>query len=421
LIIVIIILLALSALFSGAEIAFVSANKLGIEVLKNKGSKKGNLIAQFYDNPRSFMSSMLVGNNIVLVMLTIFASEMIEPSFLSFLEKDSLAVILSVTVLITIVVLIFGEFLPKIFFRMFSNESLFRLAYVLKAFIWLLFIPTWFMTKLSNFVLKYIFRAPQEQVDNALSKIDLEEYINESVSEEEDIDKEILTKALNLASLKVRDVLIPRNEIVSTEVGDSIEDLIQLFKKHRISRIIVFDTEMENIIGYIHHQQLLNNPKKLSTLVMPINFVPDVMGLQELMKEFIVERTNIAVVVDEFGGVTGLITLEDILEEIFGEIEDEHDETGLIEEKISDEEYLFAGRHEIDYLNEKYTKLCLPEGDYQTLSGYIVTSEEDIPKEGDEIEIGKYLFILESVSDTKIERVRLKRLHSLPQDNDDKL
>lgn len=420
-IIVIIILLALSALFSGAEIAFVSANKLGIEVLKNKGSKKGNLIAQFYDNPRSFMSSMLVGNNIVLVMLTIFASEMIEPSFLSFLEKDSLAVILSVTVLITIVVLIFGEFLPKIFFRMFSNESLFRLAYVLKAFIWLLFIPTWFMTKLSNFVLKYIFRAPQEQVDNALSKIDLEEYINESVSEEEDIDKEILTKALNLASLKVRDVLIPRNEIVSTEVGDSIEDLIQLFKKHRISRIIVFDTEMENIIGYIHHQQLLNNPKKLSTLVMPINFVPDVMGLQELMKEFIVERTNIAVVVDEFGGVTGLITLEDILEEIFGEIEDEHDETGLIEEKISDEEYLFAGRHEIDYLNEKYTKLCLPEGDYQTLSGYIVTSEEDIPKEGDEIEIGKYLFILESVSDTKIERVRLKRLHSLPQDNDDKL
>lgn len=414
-------MLALSALFSGAEIAFVSANKLGIEVLKNKGSKKGNLIAQFYDNPRSFMSSMLVGNNIVLVMLTIFASEMIEPSFLSFLEKDSLAVILSVTVLITIVVLIFGEFLPKIFFRMFSNESLFRLAYVLKAFIWLLFIPTWFMTKLSNFVLKYIFRAPQEQVDNALSKIDLEEYINESVSEEEDIDKEILTKALNLASLKVRDVLIPRNEIVSTEVGDSIEDLIQLFKKHRISRIIVFDTEMENIIGYIHHQQLLNNPKKLSTLVMPINFVPDVMGLQELMKEFIVERTNIAVVVDEFGGVTGLITLEDILEEIFGEIEDEHDETGLIEEKISDEEYLFAGRHEIDYLNEKYTKLCLPEGDYQTLSGYIVTSEEDIPKEGDEIEIGKYLFILESVSDTKIERVRLKRLHSLPQDNDDKL
>lgn len=418
--IVILILLGLSALFSGAEIAFVSANKLGIEVLKNKGSKKGNLIAQFYDNPKLFMSSMLVGNNIVLVMLTIFASEMIEPLFLPILDKGSLPIILTVTVIITIVVLIFGEFLPKIFFRMFSNESLFRLAYVLKAFVWLLYIPTWFMTKLSNFVLKYIFRAPQEQVDNALSKIDLEEYINESVSEEEDIDKEILTNALNLGLLKVRDVLIPRNEIVSIEVSDSIDDLIQLFKKHKISRIIVFDTEMENIIGYIHHQQLLNNPKKLNSLVMPINFVPDVMGLQELMKEFIVERTNIAVVVDEFGGVTGLITLEDILEEIFGEIEDEHDETGLMEEKISDEEYLFAGRLEIDYLNEKYPNLCLPEGDYQTLSGYIVTSEEDIPKEGDELEIGKYLFILESVSDTKIERVRIKRLHSKPTDTDEK-
>jgi CBS domain containing-hemolysin-like protein len=420
LIIVIIVLLGLSALFSGAEIAFVSANKLGIEVLKNKGSKKGNLIAQFYDNPRLFMSSMLVGNNIVLVMFTIFASELVEPFFWSIFDKDSLSIILIVTVIITVVVLIFGEFLPKIFFRMFSNESLFKLAYVLKAFVWLLFVPTWFMTKLSNFVLKYIFRAPQEQVDNALSKIDLEEYINESVSEEEDIDKEILTNALNLGSLKVRDVLIPRNEIVSIDVSDTVEESIQLFKKHKISRIIVFEGEMENIIGYIHHQQLLNNPKKLNTLVMPINFVPDVMGLQELMKEFIVERTNIAVVVDEFGGVTGLITLEDILEEIFGEIEDEHDETGLIEEKISNEEYLFAGRHEIDYLNEKYPNLLLPEGDYQTLSGYIVTSEEDIPTEGDEIEIGKYLFILESVSDTKIERVRIKRLYAQHSDNEDK-
>lgn len=419
-IIVIIVLLGLSALFSGAEIAFVSANKLGIEVLKNKGSKKGNLIAQFYDNPRLFMSSMLVGNNIVLVMFTIFASELVEPFFWSIFDKDSLSIILIVTVIITVVVLIFGEFLPKIFFRMFSNESLFKLAYVLKAFVWLLFVPTWFMTKLSNFVLKYIFRAPQEQVDNALSKIDLEEYINESVSEEEDIDKEILTNALNLGSLKVRDVLIPRNEIVSIDVSDTVEESIQLFKKHKISRIIVFEGEMENIIGYIHHQQLLNNPKKLNTLVMPINFVPDVMGLQELMKEFIVERTNIAVVVDEFGGVTGLITLEDILEEIFGEIEDEHDETGLIEEKISNEEYLFAGRHEIDYLNEKYPNLLLPEGDYQTLSGYIVTSEEDIPTEGDEIEIGKYLFILESVSDTKIERVRIKRLYAQHSDNEDK-
>lgn len=410
LVLIIIFLLLLSALFSGAEIAFVSANKLGIEVLKNKGNKRGKLLAEFYEKPKKFMSAMLVGNNIVLVLLTIFATQLIEPVFASFLPQGSIAIILSVTVVITIIVLIFGEFLPKTFFRLFSNELLFKLAPMLKFFMWILVLPTWFMTVLSNFVLKYIFNAKDETVETVLSKLDLEDYINESVYEEQDIDKEILTNALNLGSLKVRDCLIPRNEIVYIDKSDSVEELIALFKEHKISRVIVIDGEIENVVGYIHHQQLLNNPKKFDKLLMPISFVPDAMGLQELMRKFIVERTNISIVVDEFGGITGLITLEDILEEIFGEIEDEHDEEGLTDEKISDDEYLLAGRLEIDYLNDKYN-LEIPEGDYQTLSGYIVLSEQNIPTQGAEIVIGNYKYILESVSDTKIETVRVLKLH----------
>ena len=410
LVFIIIVLLLLSALFSGSEIAFVSANKLGIEVLKNKGNKRGKLLSEFYDKPKKFMSAMLVGNNIVLVLLTIFATQLIEPLFATFLPPGSISIILSVTVVITIVVLIFGEFLPKTLFRLFSNELLFKLAPVLKFFMFILFLPTWFMTALSNFVLKYLFNAKDETVETVLSKIDLEDYINESVHEEQDIDKEILTTALNLGSLKVRDCLIPRNEIIYIDKSDSVEEMIALFKEHKISRVIVIDGDIENVIGYVHHQQLLSNPKKFDKLLMPISFIPDAMGLHELMRKFILDRTYISIVVDEFGGITGLITLEDILEEIFGEIEDEHDEEGLTDEKISDDEYLLAGRLEIDYLNDKYD-LEIPEGDYQTLSGYIILSEQNIPTQGAEIIIGNYKYILESVSDTKIETVRVLKLH----------
>ena len=409
LIVLILLMLLLSAFFSGSEIAFVSANKLGIEVVKNKGTKTADIITRFYDKPREFLSSMLVGNNITLVILTILATKLIEPLLEPYLGKGSLSLLLMVTLIITVVVLIFGEFLPKTIFRLFSNELLYRLAMPLRFFIWLLTIPTWLMTSASNFFLKYILRAPQENVTTVLSRIDLEEYINDNISEEEDIDKEILTNALNLGQYRVRDCMIPRNEIITVDITDDIPFLINVFKTDKISRVIVVDGDLENVKGYIHHQQLFSEPASIKKIVLGITFVPDAMGLKDLLFRFIKERTNIACVVDEFGSVCGLITLEDILEEIFGEIEDEHDETGLLEVHIGPDEYLFAGRLEIDYLNEKYVELELPEGDYQTLSGYIVNSEESIPKEGDQIEIGEYKFILESVSDTKIETVRIIR------------
>jgi CBS domain containing-hemolysin-like protein len=220
---------------------------------------------------------------------------------------------------------------------------------------------------------------------------------------------------LNLNTLKVKDCYIPRNEIIHLDKSDSLDVAIDLFRQHKVSRIIVIDDDMENISGYIHHQQLLNNPKKLDKIILPITFIPESMALPEALKQFIKGRNSISIVVDEFGGVSGLITLEDILEEIFGEIEDEHDEGDLFEKQISEEEYLFAGRLEIDYINEKYPLLELPEGEYQTLSGYLVSIDQNIPSQGDLIHSDGLYFKIEKVSGTKIELVKI--LTNNPNEN----
>jgi len=406
-IVIIIITLALSAFFSGSEIAFVSANKLGIEVMRNKGDKRGKILANFYEKPKGFLSAMLVGNNIALVIFTIFMTKLIEPLFMPPFEEGSKLLLVIVTLLITIVVLIFGEFLPKTLFRLYANELLYRFSYPLSFLKWLLIIPASLMTGLSNILLKSLFRIPTDEVESVLTKVDLEHYINDSISKEETIDKEILTNALNLKQVKVRDCMIPRNEIIHIDKKDTVEDLLEVFKDARLSRIIVKDGDIENVTGYIHHQQLLDNPQTLKKIIMPITYIPEAMNVQDLMMNFIKEGTSIACVVDEFGGTAGMITLEDILEEIFGEIEDEHDKTDDSEEVISEKEYRFSGRVEIDHLNEKYENLNFPEGEYHTLSGYIVMTNQSIPEEGDEIVLDGYKFIFESVSDTKIETLKV--------------
>ena len=404
---VILLTLLLSAFFSGSEIAFISANKLGIEVIRNKGNRRGQILSNFYDKPKGFLSAMLVGNNIALVIFTIFMTKLIEPWLGQFFGVDSNLLLIAVTLVITIVVLIFGEFLPKTLFRLYANEILYRFSYVLSFFKWILILPASLMTGLSNLLLKSIFKIPVDEVENVLTKIDLEHYIHDSISEEETIDKEILTNALNLKQVKVRDCMIPRNEIIHIDKKDNIDDLLVTFIEAKLSRIIVKDGDIENVIGYIHHQQLLDNPKVIKKLIMPISYVPEAMNVQDLMMKFIKEGTSIACVVDEFGGTAGLITLEDILEEIFGEIEDEHDDEGYKEEVISETEYLFSGRLEIDHLNEKYENLNFPEGEFHTLSGYIVMTNQTIPEQGDEIVLDGYKFIFEVVSDTKIETMRV--------------
>ena len=398
----------LSAFFSGSEIAFISANKLGIEVQRNKGTKAGKILAGFYEKPREFVSTMLVGNNITLVVLTILFTKLVEPLLNPYLPQDSLGSLLTITVTLTAVVLVFGEYLPKTIFSFFSNGILGSTAVMLNFFMKLLWIPTLIMTGMSNLILKYVLRSTEEVTEIPLTRLDLEHFIHTNVSHSEDFDKEILTNALNLDQLKVRDCMVPRNEIIHVDKSDSILEIINTFKSQKVSRVLVTDGDLENVLGYLHHIQLLNNPKKIDRLIMSIDFVPDAMSIKELMNQFIRSRVSMACVVDEFGGLSGLITLEDILEEIFGEIEDEHDDEEFTEKMLSENEFMFSGRLEIDYLNEKYPQLKLPEGEYHTLSGLIVMTEENIPEEGSQILIGNTNFIVEAVSDTKIELVRIQ-------------
>ena len=402
----IIIFLLLSAFFSGSEIAFVSSNKLGIEVLKNKGIKRGKILARFYENPKDFLGTMLVGNNIALVVFTYLTTKLLQPVIEPVMGRFTE---LGEIVIITIIVLIFGEFLPKTFFRLFANQALLFFTYPLVFFRSILKVPTWMMTKLSNFLIKYVVRAPIEDADVGITRVDLEHYIEDTLDEESThIETNIFKNALNLNQLKVRDCFIPRPEIVFIDHKEDVSNLLSLIKDSHHSRIVVIDGDIENVLGYVHHQQLLSHPKRIVDMIIDIPFVPEAMLAKDLMLRFKNEETNIACVVDEFGGVAGIITLEDILEEIFGEIVDEHDEDEYIELEKSPNEYVFSGRLEITYLNEKYENLKLPEGEYHTLSGFLIMTSGTIPEEGDEIAIGPNTFIFESVSDKKIETVRIK-------------
>ncbi len=408
LLIIIISFLALSAFFSGCEIAFVSANKLEIEIKHEKGSKRGYILKHFYDHPESFLGTMLVGNNIALVILTYFMTEFISPIYVGYITNPILILLIS-SLIIMIVVLIFGEFLPKTVFRLFANESLYFFAYPLKLFKYILALPTWFMLKFTNLIMGLFINKTEQRLTEALSRADLYHYIDETISDfDDDIDKEIFTNALNLNQLKVRDCLIPRNEIVYFDLDSPLEELIALFAETKHSRIIIVDQDIDNIVGYVHHHAIFSNPKTIKKHVLSIPFVPEAMNAKDLMLKFIRENTNIACVVDEYGGTAGIITLEDILEEIFGEIEDEHDVEELIEVKVSDTEFIFSGRQEVSYLNETFEDLNLPEGDYQTLSGYLVMTSGRIPEEvGEIIELNDFKFIIEKLSDNKIDLIRV--------------
>ncbi len=406
----ILLFLLLSALFSGTEIAFVSANKLRIELKKKKNASRGRILSEFYERPSAFLGTMLVGNNIVLVILTYLMTRALSPYIEPLLQGD-LWLLLVNTVLITIVVLIFGEFLPKTIFRLYADDILYFLAYPIKLFQLLLAAPAWVVTRLSEALLRLFVRTPIEASEQAFSRVDLEHFVNSSPPDTQpgSFDRKLFGKALNLKDTRVRDCMIPRPEIESIDLNAPLSELEELFRQTKLSRIIVLEDEVDNVLGYVHHQQLLRQPKTIKSILMEIRFVPEVMRITDLLNRFIQERVNIACVVDEFGGVAGLITMEDILEELFGEIEDEHDEEEYVETQISDDEYVFSGRLEIDYLNEKYPALYLPEGDYHTLSGYLVMTTETIPEAGVEIILGNYKFILEAVSETKIETVRVLR------------
>lgn len=416
LIIAILFFLILSAFFSGAEIAFISANKLGIEVEKNKGTRRGSILASIYKEPKDFLGTMLVGNNIALVAFTYLMTKLLTPILIGFMGEGIGLVMVNI-VIITAVVLIFGEFLPKVLFRLYANETLYFIAYPLVVMRWILRVPAWIMIKTNNLLLKNIFRSTVDITEDAITRLDLQDFVEGSVAPQQDeMETDMFKNALHLKRVKVSECMVPRTEIEHIDVSEPIEALIEMFQKTRHSRILITEGDLDNVHGYVHHQQLLDDPKTIKKIVIEIPFVPEVINAQELLLQFIRDSAGIACVVDEFGGTAGIVTLEDLLEEIFGEIEDEYDIEEHIEERLSENQFLLSGRLELDYLREKYPRLNFPEGEYHTLSGYIIMTSGTIPEEGETLELGGLRFIFESVTEKKIETVRVFIVDSNPND-----
>lgn len=401
----ILILLLLSAFFSGMEAAFLSAAKVRIGILKSDGSVRGRILSSFYANQNRFLLGLQTGNMLALILLAI-TGYLYLGQFSGF-ALPTLLSLLIIILIITLVVWIFGELVPRLIFRQFANELLYFFTYPLMIFHFILIIPAWLTDKVSSFVMKYIFRVNCLEDEAGYSRIDLKDYISAQLSEEDEIEKEILENTLDLDTLKVRDCMIPRTEIVGIDINASRDEIIETFRSTNHSRIIVFENDIENVRGYLHHQHVINNYNTIEETMVEVPFLPETMNIRDLLLKMMKDQKKFACVVDEFGSISGLITLEDILEEIFGEIEDEHDDEDLIEQQISDTEYLFSGRIEIAYLNETYEYISLPDDEYQTLSGYIVMTSGAIPRPGEEIILDDYKFIFEKVSATKIDLVRM--------------
>lgn len=398
-----------SGFFSGIEIAFLSADRLRVEVERKKGNRRGLILAEFLDNPAEFLGTTLVGNNIVLVILSILAGQFLLTYF-GIDSESSLVGTIQATLITTVVVLIMGEFLPKVSFQINATGILFFFAYPLRLVSTLLKPLVWVMVRTSNIIINLVFRMPTESSEQVFTRSDLNHFITSLSEETEDIDTTLFQNALFMHTVKVRDCMIPRNEIQGINISESVEAARQMFIESRHSRLLVYRDNLDYIEGYIHHQRLFEQPQTIREMLWRIPMVTEFMLAQDVMNDLIRQKLNLAWVVDERGGTAGIIALEDILEEIFGEIADEHDkEEGNIQ--VSENEFIFLGRSEIDVINEEY-HLNIPENsdDYQTLSGLMVFEKADIPEQGEKVILKNYQFVAEEVSNTRIEKVRVIRL-----------
>ncbi|MBP6731331.1 MAG: HlyC/CorC family transporter [Chitinophagales bacterium] len=406
--------LLLIAFFSGIEIAFVSANKLRVELLKEKGSSRGKIISHFNQNPGRFISTMLIGLNISLVLFGSVTANYFTPENFPFLPSGEIALLVIQTVFTTFVVLIFGELIPKILFRVNSDQSLLFFAYPAQAIFVLLKPLSDLFHALSRRLIKLVVGSDLIESKQSFTKEDLEYLVKETAvtegeagDETDHLNTEIFEKALYLKDVKVRNCMVPRPEIQAIELTEGIEALKKKFVETKLSRVVIYDDTIDKIIGYIHHFDLLKTGETFRQLIRPIQAIPESMTARDLMLQFIREKKNVAWVVDEYGGTAGIITLEDLMEEIFGDIQDEHDEEDLAEKKISEEEFVLSGRLEVDYLNQEYG-LGIPEGEYSTLSGYIISGFEDIPEAGTTINLNGFHMKVLKASDKRIELVNLK-------------
>lgn len=411
LILIIVLTLIASAFFSGSEIAFVTANRLKIELDRSSGSLSGKILARFVKRPESFISAMLLGNNTALVLYGLYMGILFEPMLATSIPNEA-AVLLIQTIIATVLILVTAEFLPKAFFQINPNRILSYTAIPLLIIYWVLYIPTTFTLTISNIFLR-LFRMDTRQTERAFSKVDLDYFVrdmNERMQEESELTNEmqILQNALDFSKIKARDCMIPRTEIVALELEDDIEELRAKFIETGLSKILIYRDSIDNIIGYVHSFELFKKPTAIKQILLPISIVPESMPGKELLELFARQSGNIAIVVDEFGGTSGLITIEDLIEEIFGDIEDEHDHEELIEEKINDNTYLFSARQEIDYLNETY-HLNLPEmEDFDTLGGMVLYYLESIPEKGAKVYLENIEIEVIEVSDRRVNLVQIK-------------
>lgn len=420
LLIPILITLLFSAFFSGIEIAFVSANKLRIEVEKNKNMFPARIIARFLRKPSRFIAALLLGNNIALVAYGIYIAQLLKAPLIQVLSIVMPAsagiealLLLVQTIISTLIVLLVAEFIPKMLFRINPNKILNFFAVPLNIFYFIFYPIIFIFIGISEFLLKYVFKAGITHPEYSFGVVDLDHYLREfSTKMPEEIDDfqeiQMFQNARDLGNIKVRECMVPRNEIEAVSTTDSLETLRELFISTGHSKILVYQENIDNIIGYTHSYDLFHKPASINEIIKPILIAPETMPSNKLLSMFMKERKSVALVVDEFGGTAGMVTNEDIIEEIFGEIDDEYDIEDFAETQISEDEYLFSARLEIDYLNQKY-KLDLPvSDDYETLAGLIISDHEDIPPVDEHIQIDDFLFIITRASESRIEEVRVK-------------
>lgn len=404
--------LIFSAIFSGLEIAFVSANKLKIELDSKQGKLSAKIYSRFLKTPSYFIATMLVGNNIALVIYGIVMAVLLEP-FISKYVHSEIVLLLAQTGISTALVLIVAEFLPKVFFRINPNKTLAFFAIPVFIIYYTLYPIVIVFTTLSEFILTKFFKQDSSAQEIVFGKLDLGQYIEEStenVKDKNSIDHEvtIFRNALDFSNIKARECMVPRIDITAVEVNESIETVKQKFIETGFSKILVYRDNVDNMIGYVHSFELFKKPESIKSILLPLLIVPESMPANEALSQFIAQHRSMALVVDEFGGTSGILTIEDVIEQIFGEIEDEHDTDELTEQKISETEYLFSARHEIKYLNEKY-HLKLPESDeYETLAGLIIHLYESIPGINERILTPIHEFTIKKVAGNRIDLVKLK-------------
>lgn len=421
--------LIFSAFFSGMEIAFISSNKLHIELQKAQGGVAGKILANFVKKPSEYIATTLTGNTIALVVYGIFMAGLLEPFITNWIPQEvnnDVAILIVQTLIATFIVLVTAEFTPKSIFLLNPDRLFYLFAVPMWILYWILYPIVIVIITLSKFFIVKILRLEYSEDQPVFGLIDLNNYINNTIHASHDysshskkqtqveLNTKIFNNALEFKTIKIRDCMIPRTEIAAVEINDGIEALKQAFIASGHSKIPIYRDSIDDIIGYCHSLQMFKKPKDISGILTPIIIVPETLLANELMIQFINERKSIALVVDEFGGTSGIVTIEDIIEEIFGEIQDEHDVEDLVEQQLEENVYLISARQEIDYLNEKY-HWEIPEGDYDTLGGFILSVTEDLPNLNDIIDIPPFTFTIIAMQDARIDIVKIM-IRDMPED-----